>query len=223
MSKQDYHRDFLTRDSLWTAIRQNIAEQNNSSESNPRQISQKERVLNVLFNPIMWSNEDMENTLKSQVESFVNKDSNLYAYTFFLCSNPQFKYNWSYLLHKIDPIDEDGTYAHTLLNFRKFVDLMIGDINYFLEKIRSRSSSLTFMINRFIKIKLGEENGYEVEIELGELSKAFRTVSGNGYILMVYLNSTLLGVFNRKKKDNVDNQSEILSAIERTIEKGIIK
>lgn len=223
MKKQDNNRDFLTRDSLWAAIRQNINEQKNSDDSNQRQASQKERVLNVLFNPIIWTKKDDENTLESQVELFVNKDSNLYAYTFFLCSDPQFKYNWSYLLNKIEPISKDGTYAHTLLCFSRFVDLMIEDINHYLENRRIKTSSLTFVINRFIKIKWSDKRSYEVEIELNEFSNTVRTILANSYDLTVYLGSTILGVYNRRKKDNIDNRDEILSAIERALENGIIK
>lgn len=217
------NRNLLTRDSLWNAIRQNLSDQKNSDDSYQRQVSQKEQVLNVLFNPNMWGKEDMDNTFESQVELLVNKDSNLCAYTFFLCSNPQFKYNWSYLLNKIGPASESETYAHALMKFKQFVDLMIGDINFFLENIHSFVSSLKFVINRFIKINWSKEKGYEVDIELNELSKVIRTASDNGYVLMVYLDSTLLGVYNRRKKGNTDNRSEIVLSIERAIENGIIK
>lgn len=77
------NRNLLTRDSLWNAIRQNLSDQKNSDDSYQRQVSQKEQVLNVLFNPNMWGKEDMDNTFESQVELLVNKDSNLCAYTFF--------------------------------------------------------------------------------------------------------------------------------------------
>lgn len=222
MTKQD-KKDFLTRDSLWAAIRRSIEEQKDSDEPNQRQISQKERVLNVLFNPLVWTKKDEDSTIESQVELFVNKDSNLYAYTFFLCSNPQFKYNWSYLLNKIEPLSKNGTYAHTLLHFSRFVDLMIGDINHYIENIQIKTSSLTFVINQFLKIKWSEKSSFVVDIELNELSNVVRTVSENSYNLMVYLESTLLCAYNRKKKDNVDNRSEILSAIEGALEKGLIK
>lgn len=109
------------------------------------------------------------------------------------------------------------------MKFKQFVDLMIGDINFFLENIHSFVSSLKFVINRFIKINWSKEKGYEVDIELNELSKVIRTASDNGYVLMVYLDSTLLGVYNRRKKGNTDNRSEIVLSIERAIENGIIK
>ena len=223
MRNQNNNRNLLTRDSLWNAIRQNLSDQKNSDDSYQRQVSQKEQVLSVLFNPNMWGKEDMDNTLESQVELLVNRDSNLCAYTFFLCSNPQFKYNWSYLLNKIGSASERETYAYVLMKFKQFIDLMIDDINFFFKNIHSLGISLKFVINRFIKINWSKEKGYEVDIELNELSKVVRTASDNGYVLMAYLGSTLLGVYNREKKGNTDNRSEIVLSIERAIENGIIK
>lgn len=219
MSELGNHQGLLTKEIFWNAIRQYLKEQEESDNSYSRQISQKEKVLSVLFGPSMWRDE----ALNQHVENFVNKDSNLYAYTFFLCSNTQFKYNWSYLLNKIGPITDSGTYAHTILTFWRFVDSMIEDVNYFLKNIRCRTSSLTFRINQFIKIRREDSNDFHVEIELKDLSKGVKSVSDNGYSMTVYLDQTILGVYNRTNKGNAGNRSEIAAAIERAIEQWDIK
>lgn len=210
--------DLLTRPILWDCIVKYLDsdEENDHIKTDNRYRQNIRTVLNDLYHPVFW-NYDSKKTItkeeqrKRQVDKFIKTKSELYTFTYFLQSNPQFVYLWGYLIKKIEGFEK------FILKYEEFVDKVIEDINFLYQKVKCKGNGVCYCINDFLLIRLNKYNALSVELDLEKLSATLQKCSAKLYELTVLLDKTTLGVFIIEENTNL---SDIAAKINAMINSG---
>lgn len=122
-------------------------------------------------------NKDRKLELKGLNEKTrIEIENNLLAYTFMLSRNPQFPFEWTYLLGKVEKL------KMFYLDINRYFKFLISDINAIIAKLQPHTN-LKFIVDRFLTITYFYD--HEIFTADVDFSEAWRltTVKGDKYQL----------------------------------------
>lgn len=181
---------------------------NDSNEQqDKRLLVVKRQLINFLFNGIGRKSKDcleqdgMFNPLK--------EDDNLILYTFYIAHNQQFNFHWSYLLQKINKLE------NFIKTFNMYINFVCSDISKFIQ-ILPVTDNTTFIVDEYLTIiYCPHHNKIEARIELDNIQKIIQCKK-DFYKLKISSNAKTIISLSRSAKESIEtsiNRINILMKI----------
>lgn len=165
----------------------------------------KRILINFLFNGIATKSEDI-NASKLVDWSPLIEDDYLVLYTFFISNNEQFNFEWSYLLSKIDKIEE------FLLKFRRYINFICSDIDELIKHIPFEDNAV-FVIDDYLKISYyNNDKSVKAEIKHNELHRILNCKEEYYSLKVIYKFKTAI-LLNRTLKIDTKKASEKIKTL----------
>lgn len=160
------------------------------------------------YNPTGTNDEEVMNA----ITNYVAENDLLFNYTFYLSSNRNFDYTWSYLRKKI------GGFVDYLFDSYKFIGCLLNDITQLRLGLRC-STELYVNVNNIFNIKFIDESPF---VETNVIWKNFHFIirDRKGYDLSIRFDETTVIGFYRKYGESfnliVDALNELAESINNT-------
>lgn len=184
------------------------------TEMDCRDVKHKLKVLQfILYMKLPPYDFDKNNTedIKEAIEVYVDGDEFMFGYTFFLSSNKNFDYSWSYLRKQTDK------YINFLLEAYRFISYVIFDINTLKPDI-CRMTDLHIELNELFAVKFIDDEPF---VETTVHWNKFHQINNvkNGYYLSVKKGEATLLTYHRKYSNQLkpfqDNIKAMIDIMEQ--------
>lgn len=183
-----------------------------SSELYNRDSMNKLKVLQSLlfmelpqYDPTCNNDEEVINAITNSV----TENELLFNYTFYLSSNRDFNYTWSYLRKKLD------AFVGYLFDSYKFIGCLLNDVTQIRQGLKN-CSDLYVNINNTIDVKFLNESPY---VETNIIWKNFHSIikDRKGYDLSIRLGETTVMGFHRKYRESLNSIIDTLNELTNSI------
>ena len=214
-----------TKDELFEDIQttpEECAKENPEGEKARRDFIYKLKVLQSVFNmklPMYDIDKDNIAAIKERIEGYVDGDELLFDYTFFLSSNRNFDYSWSYLRKQI------GKYVDFLSEVYRFISCVIADINTMKTDL-SKYRDLHIVFNELFDVAFIDEKPFVKTVVCWNNFYQINEVK-NGYYTSVKIGESTLLICYRKYNSELnpllDKDKQVLAMLkeESTIENKV--
>lgn len=191
----------ITVSSFHLAVMDGLNPDSKDASGMSRHLKEKAGILDFLFYYASIK-DDFESHEKSKYKL------PLLTYTFFIASNPDFPYNWSYLIKKNEQF---GKY---LCRFKKYIELVTNDLSYIMERLDG-GLDITFHIDGIFIAYLNKQDkgvNFECKTEIDSIHNIY-AISDESYVLKVSVKNAFIGEY---RIDNASStKDEIIEEIRR--------
>lgn len=183
-----------------------------------RDFSYKLKVLQSVFDrqlPTYDLKEDNIGEIKEAIEVYVDGKEHLFGYTFFLSSNPNFDYSWSYLRKQMDKYIDFFSEAY------KFISIVLADINAMKTSL-SENKDLHIELNELFDVVFIDDKPFVKTIVCWENFYKINNVKSGYYISVKIGKTTLLTCYRKysnKLNPFLDRVKQVLAAWKEQTEK----
>lgn len=217
MKVQEYTKDDLFEDIQ--TIPEEYAKEATEKEKVRRDFIYKLKVLQSIFYikvPLYDFKKDNINDIKEVLEVYVEEKELLYGYTFFLSSNTNFDYSWSYLRKQKDK------YIDFLSEVYRFISHVLADINTMKTNL-SGNQDLHIEFNGLFDVTFIDDKPFVKTIVHWENFYQINKVK-NGYYISVKIDKTTLLTYDRKYNNELNpflnKVKQLLTAWEEQTDKN---
>ncbi|MEA4917273.1 hypothetical protein [Proteiniphilum sp.] len=192
----------------------------NTPEGNKahRDYGHKLKVLQSIFDmklPLYDFEKDNMEEIKEAIEVYVERNGFLFGYTFFLSSNTDFDYSWSYLRKQMDKYIDFFSEAY------KFISYVVVDINTMKTSL-SGNKDLHIELNELFDVTFVDDKPFIKTIVCWENFYQINKVKSGYYISVKIGKTTLLTCYRKysnKLNPFLDRVKQVLAAWKEQTEK----
>lgn len=191
-----------TKDELFEDIQiipEEYVKETSEGEKAHRDFIYKLKALQFIFDmklpPYDFKKDNMDD-IKNQIEVYVDGNEILFGYTFFLSSNTNFDYSWSYLRKQMDK------YVDFIFSAYRFISYVIEDINAIKTDLQG-NKDLHVEFNELFDVTFIDNKPYVKTIVCWENFYQINKVK-NGYYISVKIDKTTLLTYNRKYNNELN-------------------
>ncbi len=187
------------------SVPEDVENTTEEQESLKRDFIYKRKVLQAILSlevpgSTLNGDEDREMKGKEIIESKIDDDELLFGYTFYVSSNPEFKYNWNYMRKQLD----DKYYVDFLFNVKRFFYFVFRDINVLADVLRGiKEAHVVF--DGFVDIAFSDDTPRVRAKILWEHFHNIANVGCANYMVSVMIKETTLVVCECSYKDETGN------------------
>ena len=178
-------KQLITVSMLHKAIIDGLNPDNFDESTNARYVNEKTGILDLLFHYAGRKEEATNEKANSRLP--------LLAFSFFLSSNSDFPYNWSYLINK------NKQFYDFLDKFKDYINFVAADLSEIMEGLDA-GFDITFRIDGMFTVNVQKQNNraeLRCTTETESIHKIFG-ISRDSYDLAVFVENTFIGEYRRK-------------------------
>ena len=179
-------KQLITVSMLHKAIIDGLNPDNFDESTNARYVNEKTGILDLLFHYAGRKEEVTQEKAMSRLP--------LLAFSFFLSSNSDFPYNWSYLINK------NKQFYDFLDKFKDYIVFVTADLSEIMEGLDA-GFDITFRVDGMFTVNVQKQNNraeLRCTTETETIHKIFG-ISRDSYDLAVFVGDAFIGEYRRKK------------------------
>jgi len=161
------------------------------------------KIVNFLFDYRNWQSGSFRETTIASLD----EDPILHTFAYFIQSNADFCYNWSYLIGKLEK------YLEFLTDFQSHIDYMVNDVEIICNNIRVPWNGIQLVLEGYVTLFLKDEKPYySIEFAPQEFHRLIMSKKGKYHLTLKFHKATV-GNFERFIKSDalhIANQINIL-------------
>ena len=190
------------------SVPEDVENTTEEQESLKRDFMYKRKVLQTILSlelpeSILNGDEGREMKGKEIIGSKIDDDELLFGYTFYVSSNPEFKYNWNYMRKQLD----DKYYVDFLFNAKRFFNVVFRDINVLADVLRGiKEAHVVF--DGFVDVAFSDDTPHVRAKMLWEHFHNIANVGCANYMVSVMIKENILVVCKCSYEDETGNLIE---------------